>query len=128
MTYTMALGKFNHDIGISGGKFKLVTGADEVRQRVKVAVWHYLSEYFLDTPQGVPYYTQIMGRKNGASEVSVILRNKILRVPGVVRVVSFTVEFDTILRVFEVSGEIEVTGDVGTDVTDINLQVGATDG
>lgn len=126
MTFTMALGQFSHDVRVGpGGTFERVQGADEVRQRVKVAVWHYLAEYFLDTPQGVPYYTQVMGRKNGAADVSAILRNKILRVPGVIRVVSFAVKFNTLLRVFEVTGEIEVEsgpGDAPT-VTQLNLQV-----
>ena len=109
MTWTLRLDQFSHDARIVDGKFQRVRGSDEVRQRVKVAIWHYIREYFLNVPDGVPWYEQILGRKSGTDLVSQLLRRRILQTPGVIRIVDFFVDFNTTTRTFEVESEIEVT-------------------
>ena len=110
MAWTLKLDQFSHDLRIENGRFVRVNGADEVRQRVKVAIWHYIEEYFLNIPNGVPWYEQILGRKAGTAIVSLILRRKILATPGVIRIVDFLVNFDTITRTFTLSSTIQVEG------------------
>ena len=53
MSYTLKLDTFNHDIRILNGKFERISGAAEVCQRVKVALWHYFQEYFLNREHGI---------------------------------------------------------------------------
>lgn len=108
MTWTLRLDQFSHDLRIVNGKMVRVRGSDEVRQRVKVAIWHYIREYFLNVPDGVPWYESILGRKSGTDIVAQILRRRILQTPGVIRIVDFFVDFDTITRTFEVESQIEV--------------------
>lgn len=91
MSYTLKLDAFEHDIRIRNGKFIYVTGADEVRQRIKVALWHNWNEYFLNRPSGVPWYDGILGSKMQASTLENILRKKILDVPGVLRIINLDV-------------------------------------
>lgn len=110
MAWTLKLDQFSHDLRIENGKFVRVNGADEVRQRVKVAIWHYIEEYFLNIPNGVPWYEQILGRKSGTAVVSLILRRKILATPGVIRIVDFLVDFDTIDRRLRINSTIQVEG------------------
>ncbi len=111
MSFTGKLDKFKHDLVISDGKFTRSTGAEEVRQRVKVALWHYIQEYFINLPNGVPWYEEILGSKGGSSKISNILRTKILRVPGVVRIVSF--EVTHLNRNYTVSTQIIVESGPG---------------
>lgn len=122
MAWTLKLDQFSHDVTFSGGKPVRVAGADEVRQRVKIAVWHYIEEYFLNVPNGVPWYEQIMGRKNGADTVSQILRNKILNVPGVLSVDKFALNFDELTRIFDVESDIVVQTGPNETSTLVNIE------
>ena len=85
MAYTLFLNEFG-DLQIKNGKFLYVSGSDEVCQRVKVALNHELGEYFLNVNHGLPAYSQILGSKITDDAVVLIVRNEILKVPGVVRV------------------------------------------
>lgn len=92
MAYTFKLDVFNHDIQIRDGKIVRISGASEVCQRVKVALWHYFGEYFLDREHGIPYYQKnnagvaILGSKMSQQTLYNLLRQKIMEVPGVLQV------------------------------------------
>ena len=92
MSYTMKLDVFSHDLHIRGGRLERINGSAEVCQRVKIALWHYQGEYFLNRQNGVPYYPNenvgeyIMGSKMSRQTIYNILRQKILSVPGVLQV------------------------------------------
>lgn len=90
MAYTGKLGKISHDLQISKGKLLYISGDNELIQRIKIALWHYRGEYFLNTDAGVPWYSKIEGRRTNAGNVSSELRRAILKVYGVSRIVSFT--------------------------------------
>lgn len=132
MTWTLALDRFNHDLKIVNGRFLRVNQSDEVRQRVKVTVWQYFQEYFINIPNGTPWYESIMGRKNSSDIVSSILRNRILTTPGVIRIDSFNINFNELTRTFETSGLIQVQSgpnEVSTATSiDFTVNQGGIDG
>lgn len=92
MAYTLKLDTFSHDLTIKNGHLVRVSGADEVRQRIKIALWHYFNEYFLNRPNGLPYYQQknagisILGSKMSRQTIYNIIREKILSIPGVLAI------------------------------------------
>lgn len=92
MAYTLKLDNFSHDIKIRNGKFERIGGASEVCQRVKIALWHYFGEYFLNREHGIPYYSKknigdaILGSKMSRQTLYNLFRKKILAVPGVLQV------------------------------------------
>ena len=93
MAYTLELDYFTNDLKIdSSGHFRRISGGQEVCQRVRIALQHQFSEYFLNRLGGVPYYTKdqdqikILGSKNSAQIICNILRKKIMAVPGVLQV------------------------------------------
>jgi len=93
MAYTMKLDYFKNDLVIdSSGHFELISGGQEVCQRVRVALQHQFAEYFLNRLGGVPYYTkdrnksQVLGSKNSEQLICNLLRKKLLDVPGVLQV------------------------------------------
>lgn len=108
MSFAFYLDPSNHDIRIENGRIRIVHGAAEVAQRIKVALWHYQGEYFLDVEDGTPWYEQILGNKNNADQVGLILRRRILGVPGVVRIEQFNLIFDPTGRDFSVSAKVIV--------------------
>lgn len=91
MSFTMKLDTFSHDIHIKDGKFVRIKGSDEVRQRIKVALWHHFDEYFLNRPGGLPWYSKILGSKMNETTLQNLIRNKVQQVPGVIQVLSIAV-------------------------------------
>lgn len=75
------------DLQVSGGKLRLATGVEEIKQRIIVTLRHYWQEYFLNVPAGVPWYEVILGSKD-RKLVEAILRRAVLDVPGVVGVIN----------------------------------------
>ena len=99
MSYTLKLDPFSHDLTInSNGNFNRIAGAEEVRQRVKVALYHQQQEYFLNVPNGVPWYDELLGLKGGRSTLSNSIRKKILETPGVIRILDFILNYNALTR------------------------------
>ena len=108
MSFTLKLDNLTNDLIIKDGKFVIVSGSDQVVQRIKIALGHYFAEYFLNTNKGVPWYEEILGAKGGSSTISSILRKVILDVPGVLRIASFSVINDSAKREYSVFSEVIV--------------------
>ena len=98
MSWTLTLDQFTHDLRITDGAFERIRGSDEVRQRIKVLLWHYFQEYFLNIPDGTPWYEDILGRTADAGVVDSILRQRILSTPGVLRINSLQLNYDGATR------------------------------
>lgn len=123
MSWTLKLDPRKKDLIInSDGKFERITGSNEVVQRIDVALNHYIEEYFLNIPNGVPWYEKILGAKGGSSKISNILRMKLLKVPGVVQIVSFSVVYNGATRAYTVSSRVLVRPGPGepTELVTIN--------
>lgn len=99
MSFTLKLDVFSHDLSINkSGKFLRVSGSDEVRQRVKIALYHYQKEYFLNIPNGVPWHDGLLGLKGDKNTLSNTIRKKILQVPGVIRIAEFRLNYNSASR------------------------------
>lgn len=123
MSFTFAI--YNNDLVINTtGSFLIVAGAQQVKQRVLIALQHYWQEYFLNRPDGVPYYELILGSKDHKT-VEALFRDAILTVPGVISIIKFTVIKPTISnnRKYELYADIEVEGTSGTEIVDIVLSL-----
>ena len=116
MTMTYAVGS-RHDLIIGRqGKLLLVTGAEQVRQRILVSLLHYWGEYFLNTLAGVPWREIILGGKDVKTTLSVV-RDAILAVPDVVSVVDLQARY--VSRGLGISAYVEVVGAAGTQIIEI---------
>lgn len=127
MSWTLKLDKFMNDlVPVSNGdgtfKFATVTGSDEVRQRVKVALMHYKEEYFLNIPSGIPWYSKILGTKGSYSYLSNLLRKAILQVPGVIRIITFDLKYVGSSRSYSITTQILVERSSGEtpDITTVD--------
>lgn len=90
MSYSLRLDTFSHDLMIRDGHFVRVQGADEVRQRIKVALYHHHNEYFLNRPGGIPWYTSVLGSKMKDTQIINLIRQKTQRVPGVIQIMDIS--------------------------------------
>lgn len=110
MPFTWEIEPSIYDLSIKGGKLKVVYGANEVKQRILVTLWHYWEEYFLNVPAGVPWYELILGSKD-KKMVESLLRHAILNVPGVISIMRFQLQYPQALsRDFAIYADVEVTG------------------
>ena len=116
MSFTFAIGT-NGDLFINkSGALQTVYGAQEVKQRILIALNHEWQEYFLNVPAGVPWYEIILGSKDLKLAAS-LLRQTIGAVPGVVSIVSLDIYRSAVdPRQMEISVVVEVTGQQGTEI------------
>ena len=124
MSYSWILNPETWDVMIGPtGSLAKVSGANEVAQRIKVALKHLYQEYFLNVPAGLPFYYDpplILGAKD-VSMTRALVQNAVLNVPGVTSLVSMQIDPPTAAnkRAMQVSMSVEVQGAVGHDIVDI---------
>lgn len=73
-----------------------------IGQHVLIRLRTFQGEWFLDTLEGVPYFQQILGAKNGEAVALGLIRQRILNTPGVTSVTAISVELDS-ARTLQVS-------------------------
>ena len=89
------------DIVTQGSMF--LTGREEIEQTIKTRLRLFLGEYFRDITDGTPWFEQILGKGTSMSAREAALRNRIVRTPGVVRLTSFSTDFDLNTRTYSVT-------------------------
>lgn len=91
MAWDLAL---NDNYDLTGG---LVTGSDEIIQRVKLRLYRIMGEWFLNLGSGLPWYESgagILGApKNKIDLANLMIRQCILETTGVERIMDFQHEF-----------------------------------
>ena len=112
----IAFGLNTHDIYTGDDNdLALVSDADQVAQHVKIRLWTYLEEWFLDINAGTPYFQSILGRIYRPQEAAAIIRRRILDTPGVDRVENFN--FSLTNRNLSITSDIIV----GLETTTISI-------
>ncbi|MNF90896.1 hypothetical protein D3C84_734820 [compost metagenome] len=94
----------NGDIVTRGQQF--ITGQSEVAQTVLTRLRLFLGEYFRDITDGTPWYEQILGKFTNLSAAEAALRARIANTPGVIRLISFSTDFDIDNRHYSVTAGI----------------------
>lgn len=83
--------KFNAttgDLDLTGGDIGWVDDLQAIAQQVAFRLQFFQGECFLDTTQGIPYFTQIFAKNAPAALVKSVFYNAIANSPGIVRVLS----------------------------------------
>lgn len=76
---------------------------DVVAQRLSIRLKTWLGGWFFDTTYGVPYIQQILKKNVSKVTVDNILREEILKEPGVLEIQKFTSNFDAATRQYDCS-------------------------
>jgi len=118
VSFTLLLNTATHDLSIVNGRFALISGVDEINQRINVTLRHLQGEYFLDIQDGTPWYTDLLGSKSAIAEVNLVLRSRVLSVPGVLRINSFEADFDNTTRAYSITMSVQTSdGVIEVDLT-----------
>lgn len=107
-----------HDLVITNYDLTLVSGADQVRQAVKMRLLTIFSEWFLDTRVGIHYFDVVCTKNPDPSLIDSIMKATIIETPGIKELLSYTSELDKVHR------SLTITFEANTIYGSINLSLG----
>ena len=91
------------DLELWNGDLFFVTSIDSVAQFLNQRLKLFLSEWFLDETKGMPYFDEIFGVKNpNPVAIGSIFKTMILKTPGVLELLEFSLGIDTEIRALQV--------------------------
>lgn len=80
----------NDLVFVNGQATVTQTQSEIVAQRLKITLYTFLGEWFLDTTVGVPYFQQIFGKGRSKAAIDVIFQRFISNDPGVIEIREFS--------------------------------------
>lgn len=113
----------NNDLILEDGSFKTIKDGAQVVQAVRSRLLFYLEEWFLDTRAGVPYFQKIFTKPADLANIESILKTRILRTPGVLKLNGFTIDYEgDSIRALTVGFSAETTyGTINNSEVTINV-------
>jgi hypothetical protein len=99
----------------ASGNIALAQPPYALAQDVASAVRTFLGELWYDTKQGVPYWTQILGKLPSSSLLIELINQQVLSVSGVVNSQTTVTSFSPTTR--EVTGQIQFVDSSGVTTT-----------
>lgn len=99
------------DLMLTDGQVTLTEDLQtSVMQHLYVRLRLFLGEWFLNTAEGIPYFTRILVKNPSLSLITSIFRRVILETPGVASVSNLKVELDGATRTLSMTSfEITLT-------------------
>ena len=94
----------NGDIVTSGTQF--LTEQEEIAQTIYTRLRLFLGEYFRDVTDGTPWFEQILGKAVNMTAREAVLRKRIANTSGVIRLVSFSTDFDRDSMTYTVTASV----------------------
>jgi hypothetical protein len=94
-----------HDLTVESFDLSLVSGIDNLVQKLKIRLLFFFGEWFLDTALGVPYYDTVLVKNPNVPQIDALLKSVILATEGVTEIISYTSDYDNGLRKLSVSFE-----------------------
>lgn len=98
-----------HDLEITNYDLSFVEDIDRVRQNLRIRLWFFFEEWFLDTTYGVKYYQLILVKNPNLTTVSSALKATILETEDVVSLLEYTQSFDLVTRKLTVTFTVNTT-------------------
>lgn len=98
-----------HDLEVTNYDLSFVSEIDRVRQQLRIRLWFFYAEWFLDTTYGVKYYELILIKNPNLGTVASALKATILDTPDVVNLLEYAQSFDTVLRKLTVNFTVDTS-------------------
>ena len=106
------------DYTVGTGQDFLVDSPEAVAQAIKTRLGLYAGEWFLDTEDGTPWRTEVLG-KYTLSTYDAVIKDRILGTAGVAQIDEYSSEFDGTTRRLTIAatisteyGQATVTGTI----------------
>ncbi len=111
-----------NDIMIVNGDLVLVSGIEELQQRLLTRLRWFYGEYPFNTSLGVRYFEDILVKNPNLPNVETLLKNVIAETEGVNKITSFQISYDPAKRTASINFAVDSV--YGT-ITQNNLSLGA---
>lgn len=105
---------------INGGCPVTQQQTDVVAQRLRITLYTFYGEWFLNNQIGIPYIQQIFSKIRKKSSVDLMIQGVISADPGVLEIISFTSDL-TPQRGYTVTFSVRVSGNLVTSPITLNL-------
>lgn len=110
----------NKDFYFINYRLVSTTGLQEIIQRIRVRLQFFKGEWFLNTDHGIPYFQSILGQKAvDLNIVSNIFKNAMLDVDGVLELLEFSIEFDSIRRALIIEFKAKTVEGVANEIIEL---------
>ena len=86
MAYDLALSRGTHDLKIVNGDLLVINNKERIAQQLRVTLWEWLGEWFLDARDGVPYREYILVKNPNMKHIRQVLTENIAKIEGVNRI------------------------------------------
>lgn len=94
MAYDLALNRGTHDLQLVNGDLLVINNKERIAQQLRVTLWEWLGEWFLDARDGVPYREYILIKNPNMKHIRQILSENIMKVNGVNRIDELNFKYD----------------------------------
>lgn len=91
----------NGDIVTSGTQF--LSSQAEIAQTIKTRLNLFLGEYFRDITDGTAWFQKIFTKQTSLANKEAVIKSRILNTEGVLKLTSFTTDFDLSTRAYTVT-------------------------
>ena len=87
------------------------TKKSDLGQRLILRLSTFRGEWFLDTTFGVPWFTELLGKKVGKGYYDAIIQSEIRKEPDVIEILDYTSTYDSTSRNVSIQATIRSTND-----------------
>jgi hypothetical protein len=106
------------DIAVANNDVVLVTGLEEISQRLTQRLRTFRGEPFLAQDEGVEYFEEVLKKNPNSTIVESIFKREISNTPGVTEIEKFNIERDNSTRVATLSLRAKtISGTLEMEVT-----------
>jgi hypothetical protein len=105
----VALDTVTHDLVVSNYDLQLVTEVDQIVQAVKMRLLTIFGEWFLDSREGIQYFTVVCTKNPDLSLIDSIMKATIVETDGVNELMSYVSVLDKPNRSLTITFQINTT-------------------
>jgi hypothetical protein len=106
---------------VNGGAPVTQHTADVVAQRLRITLYTFLGEWFLDETVGVPYFQQIFGKLRTKASVDLIFQQIITNDHDVIEILTFDSTLDRGARGYSMTFQVRVSDNTASLPITIDL-------
>jgi len=102
-TYDLTLQNYNLRVTQNMSEF--------LSQKIENTLKTIAGEFFANETIGVPYFTDILGKKRDLATVTSIFRNQVLSISEVSEIIEFTTDYEPVTREFSIDYSVKAIDD-----------------
>lgn len=87
-----------HDLRLTNGHLTFLEGHEAIAQKVKIRLWFFRAEWYLDQREGIPYFTKVLTKNPDIPALEAMFRRVVSGTPGIALVERLSLALDRTTR------------------------------